>query len=156
MIMGNKWAICCGIVIFVLSAATQVRTRLINAGVPNSFNNTDTSLVILGPQDVDFGLVTPNTARRLKVQFQNRGEKRLIVREKDPCESCNTTASDPNAFRYLAIPPRHTRSLELSFIAPEQPGSIVKRREFVTNDPLLPCFSISIRATVNQGVSSGP
>ena len=99
----------------------------------------------------DFGVVRPSENLTAQIRMGNFGQQRLVVREdRDNCESCSERPA-----RTWVLEPGTTTRIELAAQAPASAGIMLDRHSFLTNDPKLTTFSVTLRATVERA-EDGP
>ncbi len=101
-------------------------------------------LVVLDRQVCDFGIVPPARQLRAKFLLKNQGTKRAIVREDVPdCDACE------KASLIHVINVGDSVHIELLLPTPQQSGRVEQQHSFLTNDPRLPRFTLTLQANVN-------
>src|SRR5688572_24383876 len=141
--MRSKWLIRYLAFIVALASAILLPPMIVRSVISHAGIESPSPLAVLDRHDFDLGAVAPNSALPVKVRINNRGSRRLIVREDNRCENCDSTMRNSRSGgsgSNLVIPPSGTYSLELTFAAPTQSGPASQRRDFLTNDQRLPRF----------------
>jgi hypothetical protein len=104
----------------------------------------ESARAVLDRAEYDFGTVSPGMTVTGHAVVQNRGGRRLIVRE----EGGDCGCSSPQTREPLVVTPGCSGRLTFTFETPPVPGVARETRTFVTNDPTLPEFSLNLRAEV--------
>lgn len=99
---------------------------------------------------LDLGALPPNAVAQATWRVENKGARRLILIERGA--GC---CGDVSLGRRFEVAPRSRQSITLSVQAPAVPGAFEQTVDFTTNDSTCPRVSLSLRGTVETGVSLG-
>lgn len=100
--------------------------------------------LVLSQANLDFEKVTAGQRLKGYVGLRNVGGRRLVVHKTvSDCACCDEQSNAP-----VIIGPNRIGRLPVEVVAPRHPGAMTRVLSFETNDPKLPRFSVTMRATV--------
>ena len=103
-----------------------------------------TPKIFLSQTEFDFGQVDPGEELDTEIRIENRGSRRLLVRQlNQDCPEC----SEDNLIR-VSVGPQEEGSMRILFRAPQRPGLIERHFYFSSNDQRLAKFMVTFRASV--------
>lgn len=110
----------------------------------------DPPQLVLSQSNLDFAEVTPGQSLQGSIGLHNVGGQRLFVRKTaGDCALCDDQSNAPIIFG-----PNTVGRLPVELAAPRHSGAMARILSFETNDPKLPRFSVTVRASVKCPVRS--
>lgn len=123
-----------------LSAETDFNTETVHVALPD---------VRVEPTSLDFGSVPAGATAEQLLTIYNDGELELDVTLAEP--AAPFTASSTS----LSIPPRSSRRVAITFVAPDSEGPVTALLGVFTNDPDEPELNVRLSALVEGNVDPG-